>query len=276
MFRCPFILGLPAGLLVLGALVVGAGSAVADDTGRRRPDGWRNPQQASRPDRWQRERFRNGSAAERREMHEKLRERWQEATPNEREAAHGKTRKHLGRRLSRETEGGARWDKNRERYREAEPNDRRGIERSLQERWPERENMQRRHTGEIFRRHMRSLSAAERLERRQHWQDVGGAERQSLRRRLGHLKPEERRKMAERMSRYRALPQAEQQQLRDRMMQLRSFEPSERMRIQRNARQFQSLPEAERQQLRKAWQRLRALPPDEREKKLERLLSEFR
>ncbi len=82
--------------------------------------------------------------------------------------------------------------------------------------------------------------------------------------------------MAERMSRYRSLPQAEQQELRDRMMQLHSFEPTERTRIQRNARQFQSLPEAERQRLREAWQRLRALPPDEREKKLERLLSEFR
>ena len=79
--------------------------------------------------------------------------------------------------------------------------------------------------------------------------------------------------MTERMFRYRSLPQAQQQELRDRMMQLRSFEPTESARIQHNARQFQSLPEAERRQLREAWQRLRALPPDEREKKLESLLS---
>ena len=276
MFRRPFILGLLAGLLVSGTLVVGAGSAVGDDTGPRRPGGWRNPHQDSRPDRRQPERVGNGSTAERRELRQKRRERWQEATPTEREAAHRKMRKRRGWRSSREAAGAGRWDEIRERSREAGPEDRRETTRSLWERWNERENVKRQRMREIFRRHTQSLSPAERQKLKQHWIEMGGAERERLRRRLRHLEPEERRKMTERMLRYQSLPQAQQQELRDRMMQLRSFEPTESARIQRNARQFQSLPEAERRQLREAWQRLRALPPDEREKKLENLLSETR
>jgi hypothetical protein len=48
----------------------------------------------------------------------------------------------------------------------------------------------------------------------------------------------------------------------------------DQQRIRENAARFRALPSAEREQMREAWRRLEKLPPDERARVLERLLEE--
>jgi hypothetical protein len=194
---------------------------------------------------------------------ERMRERFENATPAEREV--------MRRAIRDRVRDGVR-DRVRDHLRDLPQSERRELRRRWENATPaERRDLRR----EIMRR---TLSEDERSrlrglieggvrarmgeELRAVGKDLGGLdpeERRNLRERVRDLPREERRALQRKLSHYRSLPEAD-------------MDAQERSHLDTNAERFRALPEDEKQRMRDAWKRLETMPAEKRKALLDQLL----
>jgi hypothetical protein len=199
---------------------------------------------------------------------ERMRERFENATPAEREVM---------RRAMR--------DRVRDRLQDLPPRERRERHRRWESASPEEHQVLRR---EIIRRTLTN-DERERLRRlieggqrtgigaelRAVGEDLGGLdadERRALRNRVRALPRGDRHALQRKLSQYRSLSKDEQQSLRQQLNRLRAMDAKQRNQLEIKAERFRALPENEKQRMRDAWKRLETMPSEERKALLDQLL----
>ena len=177
-----------------------------------------------------------------REERFEMRERFRAASPEERKRMRGE--------LFRDME-----PLERERFREQMISDRKARQRA--------------------RRHLEPLSEDARAALRSEFGQMSREERRGMREQVRAMKPEDRRALRDKLSRIQSLRDTEQQELRDSLAELRSFDAGERELIDTNARRFrENFTEAEREKFRGAWQRLKKMDAEKRNRILDQLLED--